>query len=233
MIINTNPTMRSPILLNQSSPTRFQGNIVQTLGINALPIEVRPVGGFMRRMDFHDLATTTVNQVKVIYGMVILSRFFAAASRSWNELRETVCRDVTGYMLWLFITPILERLLLMRTKPEFKKALLIENPEPKGKILKWLWKPKLPTTLRWNVPTSGQIKDRMAQVQQSLLANGHKVDDAAYQKATHYFENLLKRRLFATGVGTGLTIAILGFGMPLLNMAITSKNVSQGKVGRG
>lgn len=199
--------------------------------------QVPKAGGFLRYFDYQKLGDTSVNQIKLLYGSVILSRFAAAATRSWNELRETMTRDTLGYTFWLFTVPMLQRLILrfaVRDK-QYRNALLRTVPKPeatgiKGAIKKLLW--AVSPVSRWQIASSSEIKDWGKQALYQLERQGVSQSDEVFKKTEKYFHELLKRRNLTTGFGVALTIAILGVGINLVNMALTRKAVAEGRVGK-
>ena len=206
---------------------KFSGTAAQT----AVNTFVPKAGRALKALDFAELGATTVNQIKVIYGMVILSRLAAASTRSKNEVRELATLGIPGYLTWLFGTPMLQRVYLRYVAPkEFRDALIqpLAAPAKDANILAKL-KYKLPL-YRYEIPTSQQIKDRAAQALAKLEKAGHGPETELYTKTAAWFKNgPLKYRYFATGLGWVTTIALLGIGLPLLNIMITRKNVAQAK----
>lgn len=57
-------------------------------------------GGLLKNIQFKGMIPT-INQFKLIYGLTIMSRFMVA--RDKDELRESVVKDVLGFLNWLVL----------------------------------------------------------------------------------------------------------------------------------
>lgn len=191
------------------------------------------VNGLMRFLDFQELAAATINQIKVIYGLCILSRIAAAATRSKNEVREVATRDSMGYAFWFFATPMIQRLFLRFCSPEdLRPGLIVEKAKPEAapgimnKLKRLSW--QISPLSRWEIPSAHQVKDRMAHALQALEKQGISHSDEAYVKMQKHFKSLVKWRSLATGLGWGITIALLGVGINLYNIYMTKRNLQRG-----
>lgn len=229
--IHTAPVFKAQITKTQQQP-KF-GN-AEALAVKYAAPEIKK---FTQTMDYRTLGETTVNMIKVIYGTSILSRFAAAATRSWNELREAVTRDTLGYAFWLFLVPILQRgtILLGQKDPDFKNALIKTLDEPTasgltGSLKKFMY--KFNPTSRWKITSSEEIQDWTKQTLDFLKKEGHEEGSDAVKQATEYFEKLLAKRRVVTGLGFAITIATIGVGINYFNMWLTEKAVKEGKVGK-
>ncbi len=70
----------------------FGGGIVGSLAMQE--------GGLLKNIQFKGMIPT-INQFKLIYGLTIMSRFMVA--RDKDELRESVVKDVLGFLNWLVL----------------------------------------------------------------------------------------------------------------------------------
>lgn len=70
----------------------FGGGIIADLA--------RKEGGLLKNIQFKGMVPT-INQFKLIYGLTIMSRFMVA--RDKDELRESVVKDVLGFLNWLVL----------------------------------------------------------------------------------------------------------------------------------
>lgn len=190
------------------------------------------VNGLMRFLDFEELAFATINQIKVIYGLCIMSRILAASTRSKNEVREVATRDSMGYTFWFFATPMIQRLFLRFLSPkDLRPGLIVEKakPEATGGLMNTLkrisW--EISPLARWEIPSAHQVKDRMAHALQALEKQGVSHTDEAFIKMEKHFKNLIKWRSLATGLGWGITIALLGVGINLYNIYMTRRNLER------
>ena len=98
------------------SSTAFFSMILSTL--NMTPIEfLKSPRIFMDKMSFTG-KMPTVNQLKGIYGVTIISRIFSA--RDKDELREVLTKDTLGYLSWLVLGDIVNKL----TADHFDKSVM-------------------------------------------------------------------------------------------------------------
>ncbi len=191
------------------------------------------VSGLMRFLDFQELASATINQIKVIYGLCIMSRILAASTRSKNEVREVATRDSMGFTFWFFATPMIQRLFLRFLSPkDLRPGLIVEKAKPAAtggglmntlKRLSW----EISPLARWEIPSAHQVKDRMAHALQALEKQGISHSDEAFIKMEKHFKNLIKWRSLATGLGWAITIALLGVGINLYNIYMTRRNLER------
>lgn len=70
----------------------FGGGIIGSLAMQE--------GGLLKNIQFKGMIPT-INQFKLIYGLTIMSRFMVA--RDKDELRESVVKDVLGFLNWLVL----------------------------------------------------------------------------------------------------------------------------------
>lgn len=214
-----------------------------------------PVGGFLKAFDFKEMAAANLTQIKLIYGLCILSRIYNASRRSKNEVREVTTRDSMGFTFWFFATPIIQRLFLKTLVPRHLREALVQKAAPpeataglRGKLS--LLNYKLNPMSRWVIPSSQQIKDQMHQALETMNRSGvdgqlvkgkgmlkllkgqQAVGEEAYLKVFSYYKNLLKYRNLATGLGWAVTIGLLGIGINMYNIHMTRKKVAAGQIGR-
>jgi hypothetical protein len=194
--------------------------------------------GLLRELDFSELAQSHITQIQLVYASCIASRIGAAyyrsehsPTKSRNEIRESILRDGTGYLFWFFATPIVQRLFLRAVTPQpYKDALLHLNPSPEARgiwgILKkanWMFNP----IARYTIPSSRQVGNHKAQALHDLVEAGIEMGSDAYKKTENYYKTLTKYRNFATAVGLGMTILLIGIGINLLNFYLTNQNVAK------
>ena len=90
--------------LKAISSAAFFSMILSTLNIN--PVKFTPKK-FMDKMSFSG-KMPTINQLKGIYGITIISRIFSA--RDKDELREVLTKDTLGYLSWLVLGDFINRM---------------------------------------------------------------------------------------------------------------------------
>lgn len=92
--------------LKVASSAAFFSLILATLNMSPMQFLKAP-GRFMDKMSFNG-KMPTVNQLKGIYGITIISRIFSA--RDKDELREVLTKDTLGYLSWLVLGDIVNKL---------------------------------------------------------------------------------------------------------------------------
>lgn len=92
--------------LKAASSAAFFSMILATLNMSPMQFLKAP-GRFMDKMSFNG-KMPTVNQLKGIYGITIISRIFSA--RDKDELREVLTKDTLGYLSWLVLGDIVNKL---------------------------------------------------------------------------------------------------------------------------
>lgn len=92
--------------LKVASSAAFFSMILATLNMSPMQFLKAP-GKFMDKMSFNG-KMPTVNQLKGIYGITIISRIFSA--RDKDELREVLTKDTLGYLSWLVLGDIVNKL---------------------------------------------------------------------------------------------------------------------------
>ena len=101
--------------------------ILATLNMSPAQFLKAP-GKFMDKMAFNG-KMPTVNQLKGVYGVTIISRIFSA--RDKDELREVLTKDTLGYLSWLVLGDIVNKLAadgLDKTVMNYKKGFENANP---------------------------------------------------------------------------------------------------------
>ncbi len=113
--------------LKVGSSAAFFSLILATLNMTPSQFLKAP-GKFMDKMAFTG-KMPTVNQLKGVYGVTIISRIFSA--RDKDELREVLTKDTLGYLSWLVLGDIVNKLAadgLDKTVMNYKKGLENVNP---------------------------------------------------------------------------------------------------------
>ena len=92
--------------IKTASSAAFFSLILATLKMS--PIEfIKSPAKFMDKMAFNG-KMPTINQLKGVYGVTIISRIFSA--RDKDELREVLTKDTLGYLSWLVLGDIVNKL---------------------------------------------------------------------------------------------------------------------------
>lgn len=190
----------------------------------------------LEHLDFTAIGASPVRQIGVIFSSLIIWRLLAAnerrrasVSKRWNELRENLMRDLLGFAFWFLGVPVLQRLYLgivAKRNPKLEN-ILIQSAKPKTAqgFFGWL-KENNPINNRY-IPSSQQVKDQMHQALLTLEKARIPKTHAAYQQTEAAYLRFIKHRNFATAIGLGSTILLLGVGINLLNFYLTRKNVAR------
>ena len=88
------------------SSAAFFSMILSTLNMSPIKFLKSP-GKFMEKMSFNG-KMPTINQLKGLYGLTIISRIFS--TRDKDELRESLTKDFLGYVSWLILGDIVNKL---------------------------------------------------------------------------------------------------------------------------
>ena len=80
--------------------------ILSTLNMSPIKFLKSPAK-FMDKMSFNG-KMPTINQLKGLYGLTIISRIFS--TRDKDELRESLTKDTLGYVSWLILGDIVNKL---------------------------------------------------------------------------------------------------------------------------
>jgi hypothetical protein len=195
----------------------------------------------LAEFDFVDVGKSTMRHNQIIYGACIISRMLAASTRSFNEVREHAFRDVSGWLFWFYATPMILRLFLASVAPKDIKPLVLRvNPRPNGNGLLGILKRvnyALNPLAWWSVPTTPQIRERLDQMLATAAEAAGGRESEAFKKVESYLNPLFHRAKTYRNLGSGLSIilaiALLGLGIPALNVMMTRRNVAAGRTGTG
>ena len=177
---------------------------------------------FMSKMSFKGM-WPTLEQLKGIYGITIISRIFSA--RDKDELREVLTKDTLGYLSWLVLGDIVNKLAadnLDKSTLNYKRGT--ENKNPFVRTFNAALKTRdeiLIETLADNGISSVKEKDGKlaAKTFRELCEDLNKLD-ANVKKTARKRMNTLNKAQLADYLFSGL---VLGFGIPSLNIYVTNK----------
>ena len=197
----------------------FLGITLATLGTG--------IKGFMDKMAFKGLMPT-INQLKGIYGLTIISRLLAA--RDKDELRESLTKDTLGFLSWLVLGDIVNKLTATALDNKTNTVLNSTEKEAKGlwQNIKRAFKSTLKTrdevlieTLASNgIKTVKTDGDKViAKTFKEMLKDLDKLPEQARMSAKKRL-GTLNTAQFAGYAFSGL---VLGLGIPNLNIYITNK----------
>lgn len=201
------------------SSVAFFSMILSTLNIK--PWKFTPKK-FMDKMAFTG-KMPTINQLKGIYGITIISRIFSA--RDKDELREVLTKDTLGYLSWLVLGDIVNRMAAGKLNPSvvnFKKGT--ENAGYFKKMFNSSLKTRdeilIETLAANNIKSTKNVDGNLvAKSFKEMLEDLNKLSPDI-KKVTRKRLSTLNRAQVAGYLFSGL---VLGLGIPNLNIYITNK----------
>ncbi len=209
--------------LKALSSAGFFAMILSTLNMN--PLKFRPKA-FMDKMSFSG-KMPTINQLKGLYGITIISRIFSA--RDKDELREVLTKDTLGYLSWLVLGDFVNRMAASAFDKEDCKVINIKKGTEKDKYFKKMFYANLKTrdeilvkTLADNgVSTTKEENGKViSKTFKEMMKDLNGLKDEALKKATRKRLRVLNMAQISGYLFSGL---VLGLGIPNLNIYITNK----------
>ena len=202
------------------SSAAFFSMILATLNMSPLKFLTSP-SKFMDKMSFTG-KMPTINQLKGVYGVTIISRIFSA--RDKDELREVLTKDTLGYLSWLVLGDIVNKLVadgMDKTVMNYKRGF--ENANP----FKRTFNASLKTRDEILIETLAQNgKETTKQVGGKTVAKSFKEMLKDVDTLNPQIKKLTKKRMFALNsaqiAGYLFSGLVLGLGIPNLNIYITN-----------
>lgn len=201
-------------LMKGAAGAGFFGLTLATLGTG--------LGGFMDKMAFKGF-WPTINQLKGVYGLTIISRLLA--TRDKDELREALTKDTLGFLSWLvlgdFVNKMaaegLDKSVMNRTeeigKQNFFKRVFSSSLKTRDEIL-------IETLAQNGIETVKKEGDKnIAKTFKEMMGDLDKLPEQVKKTAKKRLGTLNKAQL-AGYLFSGL---VLGLGIPNLNIYITNK----------
>lgn len=205
-----------------ASSLGFFSMILATL--NMKPWQFTPKK-FMDKMAFTG-KMPTINQLKGLYGITIISRIFSA--RDQDELREVLTKDTLGYLSWLVLGDFINRIVAERLdknivnykketeKSGYWKKMFYASLKTRDEILvRTLKENNIKTTKMEN----GKFVAKSFKEMLNELKNNKKVQQSVKLETRRALTTLNKAQI-AGYLFSGL---VLGLGIPNLNIYITNK----------
>jgi len=180
------------------------------------------IKGFMDKMAFKGFMPT-INQLKGIYGLTIISRLLAA--RDKDELRESLTKDTLGFLSWLVLgdfvnrttAELLDKSVMNRTESVanegFFKRVFKSSLKTRDEIL-------IETLAKNGVETVKKDGDKtVAKTFKELMKELDKLPEQIRKSTKKRLGTLNKAQL----AGYAFSGLVLGLGIPNLNIYITNK----------
>lgn len=205
------------------SSLAFFSMVLSTLNMN--PLKFTPKR-FMDKMFFSG-KMPTINQLKGIYGITIISRIFSA--RDKDELREVLTKDTLGYLSWLVLGDFVNRMTASAFHGKNCELLNIKKGTEKSNYFKKMFFATLKTrdeilvkTLAENGIKTTKTKSGniVAKTYKEMLKELNSLKDLAVKNAAKKRLRALNWAQFSGYLFSGL---VLGLGIPNLNIYITNK----------
>jgi len=209
--------------LKALSSAAFFSMILSTLNMN--PIKFTPKK-FMDKMSFSG-KMPTINQLKGIYGITIISRIFSA--RDKDELREVLTKDTLGYLSWLVLGDIVNRMTASASDSDKCKVINIKKGTENAKYFKKMFHATLKTRDEILVQTLADNGVKLTKEEngkvvsksfKEMLKDLEGLKDESVKKITKKRLRVLNRAQLSGYLFSGL---VLGLGIPNLNIYITNK----------
>ena len=209
--------------LKALSSVGFFSMILATLNMN--PLKFTP-GKFMDKMSFSG-KMPTINQLKGIYGITIISRIFSA--RDKDELREVLTKDTLGYLSWLVLGDFVNRMTASAFDSDKCRVLNVKKGTENANYFKKIFYANLKTrdeilvkTLAENgIDTTKRENGKaIAKTFKEMMKDLEGIKDEAIKKATKKRLSALNKAQLSGYLFSGL---VLGLGIPNLNIYVTNK----------
>ena len=209
--------------LKALSSVAFFSMILSTLNIN--PVKFTPKK-FMDKMSFSG-KMPTINQLKGIYGITIISRIFSA--RDKDELREVLTKDTLGYLSWLVLGDFVNRITASAFDNDKCKVVNYKKDTENSGYFKKIFYANLKTRDEVLVKTLADqgistTKEQdgkvISKTFKEMLNDLNGIKDEAVKTATKKRLKVLNRAQLSGYLFSGL---VLGLGIPNLNIYITNK----------
>ena len=209
--------------LKALSSVAFFSMILSTLNIN--PVKFTPKK-FMDKMSFSG-KMPTINQLKGIYGITIISRIFSA--RDKDELREVLTKDTLGYLSWLVLGDFVNRITASAFDNDNCKIVNYKKGTEQDNYFKRIFYANLKTrdeilvrTLSEQGISASKEQDGkvISKTFKEMLNDLNSIKDEAVKTATKKCLKVLNRAQMSGYLFSGL---VLGLGIPNLNIYITNK----------
>lgn len=199
---------------------------VSAAGFGAMVLGTLHTGlkGFMGKMAFKGF-WPTIDQLKGVYGLTIISRLFSA--RDKDELRESLTKDTLGFLSWLVFGDIVNRMtaealdksVLDRKSPEVANKNFIGRAY--GSILKTRDEIVIEALAKNGISSTKEENGKIvAKKFKELMKDLDTIQNKEIVATTKKRIRTLNKAQLAGYLFSGL---VLGLGIPNLNIYITNK----------
>jgi len=177
---------------------------------------------FMENMSFKGV-WPTISQLKGVYGVTIISRIFSA--RDKDELREVLTKDTLGFLSWLVLGDIVNKLVangLEKSTMNFKKSTEHKNVFKKtfNGTLKTREELLIETLAQNNIKTTKEENGKIVAKKFKEMLKDLDSLQPEVKKLTKKRLKVLNAAQLSGYLFSGL---VLGLGIPNLNIYVTNK----------
>lgn len=183
--------------------------------------------GFFNKMTFKSF-WPTLDQLKGVYGLTIVSRLFSA--RDTDELREAFTKDTLGFLSWLVLGDIVNKLTATAIDDKNNSVLNTTDKNAKGlwQNVKRAFNAKLKTRDEVLIETLAKnnislTKEKDGKILAKTFKEMMKELDELPEVARKIARKRLGRLNIAQLAGYAFSGLVLGVGIPNLNIYITNK----------
>ena len=205
-------------LLKAGAAAAFGGLVLSTIGN---PKKLLP------KLQFQGFVPT-INQLKVVYGMTIMSRFLVA--RDKDELREATTKDTLGFLNWMVLGAFVKNIAALAFEKNTKLGDFLryhETEHGKGLFNK-ITKSSL-------VSRDEVLFNALKELGISTIKDGKALSYKEMVKALPKGHAALKKIKFigaAQLIGYAYSGLVLGIGIPKLNIAVTNSIAKKRKAAK-
>lgn len=164
----------------------------------------------------------SIDQFKALFGVTIISRMLVA--RDKDELRETDTKDMLGFLNWLIIGNLINKGVLMamenKNNPLIKISEADKNKKGIGGAISRFFNSNIAS--RKEVLVEGLQKEGKSAIKENGVAKTLTEMLKELPKNSTARKNI-KLLNIAQGINYAYTIAVLGLGIPKLNIFLTNK----------
>ena len=185
------------------------------LGTGALATITTKPSKFLSKLQFKGM-TPTINQLKFVYGMTIMSRLFAA--RDKDELRESAIKDTLGFLNLLILGSLVTKGAVMAMD---KSKSLLNTAEKSKNVFKRFINSSVKT--KDEVLVAGLKNHGISTIGEDGKALKFSKMIELLPKADKLTRGKLNVLNLAQLIGYAYSALVLGVGIPRLNIYMTNK----------
>lgn len=164
----------------------------------------------------------SMDQIKALFGVTIMSRQFVARDR--DELNETNRKDMLGFINWLIVGNLINKGVLMGFQDKNNPVINVSEADKAKKGIRGAFARFANSNIasRREVLVKGLMKEGKSAIKENGVAKTITEMLKELPKNSAARKNI-KLLNIAQGINYAYTIAVLGVGIPKLNIAMTNK----------